>query len=64
MSFIRENFTDSQEKLKLDNINSPSTLALKQTANLSHFFSKFNHTTEIDTSKYPDNAVECRYYDL
>ena len=47
MSFIRENFTDSKEKLKLDNMNSSSTLVLKQTAHLRQLFSQLNHTTEI-----------------
>ena len=61
MSFIRENLTDS---LKLDNMNSTSTLVLKQPANLSQLFSQFNNTTENHTSKVPDNAVKCRYYDI
>ena len=60
MSFIRENLTDS---LKLDNLNSTSTLVLKQAANLSQLFNQFNNTNENHTNKDPDNAVKCRYYD-
>ena len=61
MSFIRENLTDS---LKLDNLNSTSTLVLKQPANLSQLFNQFNNTNENHTNKDPDNAVKCRYYDI
>ena len=61
MSFIRENLSDS---LKLDNLNSTSTLALKQRANLSQLFNQFNNTTENHTKKDPDNVVKCRYYDI
>ena len=61
MSFIRENFTDS---LKLDNMNSISTLVLKQPAKLSQLFNQFNNTTENHTNKDPDNAVKCRHYDI
>ena len=61
MSFIRENLTDS---LKLDNINSTSTLLLKQPANLSQLFNQFNNITENHTKKDPDNVVKCRYYDI
>ena len=60
MSFIRENLTDS---LKLDNMNSTSTLVLKQPANLSQLFNQFNNTTEDHTIKNPDNSVKCRYCD-
>ena len=61
LSFIRENLTDS---FKLDNMNSTSTLVLKQPANLSQLFNQFNNTTENHTNKDPDNAVQCRYYDI
>ena len=61
MSFIRENLTVF---LKLDNLNSTSTLALKQPANLSQLFNQFNNTTENHTNKDSDNAVKCRYYDI
>ena len=61
MSLIRENLTDS---FKLDNMNSTSTLVLKQPANLSQLFNQFNNTTENHTNKDPDNAVQCRYYDI
>ena len=61
MSYISENLTDS---LKLDNLNSTSTLVLKQPANLSQLFNQFNNTNENHTSKDPDNAVKCRYYDI
>ena len=64
LSFIWENFTDSQEKLKLDDTSSLSTLVLKQSANLSQLFNQFNNTTENHTNKDPDNAVKCRYYDI
>ena len=49
MSFIWENITDSQKKLKLDNMNSLSKLVLKQPANLSQIFNQFNNTTENHT---------------
>ena len=61
MSFIRENLTNS---LKLDNMNSTSTLVLKQAVNLSQLFKKFNDTTENHRNRDPDNAVKCRYYDI
>ena len=61
MSFIRENLTDS---LKLDNMNSTSTLVMKQPANLSQLFNQFNNVTENHTNKDPDNVVKCRYYDI
>ena len=60
MSFIRENLTNS---LKLDSMNSTSTLVLKQPVNLSQLFKKFNDTTENHRNRDPDNAVKCRYYD-
>ena len=44
-----ENITDSQKKLKLDNMNSLSKLVLKQPANLSQIFNQFNNTTENHT---------------
>ena len=43
MSFVRENLTDF---LKLDNMNSTSTLVLRQPANLSELFNQFNNITE------------------
>ena len=61
MSLIRENLTDS---LKLDNMNSTSTLVLKQPANLSQLFNQFNNITENHTNRDPDNVVKCRYYDI
>ena len=61
MSFIGENLTDS---LKLDNLNSTSTLVLKQPANLSYLYNQFNNITENHTNKNPDNDVKCRYYDI
>ena len=61
MSFIRDNLTDS---LKLDNMNSTSTLVLKQPANLSQLFNQFNSITENHAKKYPDNVVKCRFYDI
>ena len=61
MSFIRENLNDS---LKLDNMNSTSTLVLKQPANLSQLFNQFNNITENHTNRDPDNVVKCRYYDI
>ena len=61
MSFIRENLTDS---LKFDDLNSTSTLVLKQPANLSQLFNQYNNITENYTKRDPDNVVECRYYDL
>ena len=61
ISFISESLTDS---LKLDNLNSTSTLVLKQSANLSQLFNQFNNTTETHTNKDPDNAVKCRYFDI
>ena len=60
MSFIRDNLTDS---LKLDNMNSTSTLVLKQPANLSQLFNQFNNITENHTNGDPD-VVKCRYYDI
>ena len=59
MSFTRENLTNS---LKLDNMNSTSTLFLKQPADLSQLFKQFNNITENHTNRDPDNAVKCRYY--
>ena len=47
----------------MDNMNSTSTLVLKQPANLSQLFNQFNNTTEDHTIKNPDNSVKCRYYD-
>ena len=44
-----ENITDSQKKLKLDNMNSLSKLVMKQPANLSQIFNQFNNTTENHT---------------
>ena len=61
MSFIRENLTDF---LKLDNMNSTSTLVFKQPANLSQLFNQFNSTTENQANKDSDNVVKCRYYDI
>ena len=61
MSFITEHFTDS---FKLDNMNSTSTLALKQPAILSPLFNQFNNITENHTNRDPDNVVKCRYYDI
>ena len=61
MSFVRDNLTDS---LKLDNMNSTSTLVLKQPANLSQLFNQFNNITENHAKKYPDNVVKCRFYDI
>ena len=61
MLFIKENLTDS---LKLDNMNSTSTLVLKQPANLSQLFNQFNNITENHTNKDPDNVVKCIYYDI
>ena len=61
VSFIRENLTDS---LKLDNLNSTSTLVLKQPANLSQLFNQFDNTNKNHTNKDPDNVVKCRYYDI
>ena len=60
MSFIRDNLTDS---LNLDNMNSASTLVLKQPANLSQLFNQFNNITENHTNRDPD-VVKCRYYDI
>ena len=57
MSFVRDNLTDS---LKLDNMNSTSTLVLKQPANLSQLFNQFSKITENHTNRDPD-AVKCRY---
>ena len=61
MSFIRENLTDYP---KLDNMNSSSTVVLKQPAKLSQLFNQSNNTTENHTNKDPDNAVKCRSYDI
>ena len=61
MSFIRENLTDS---IRLNNMNSTSTLVLKQPANLSELFNQFNNITENHAKKYPDNFVKCRFYDI
>ena len=61
MLFIMENITDSQKKLKLDNMNSLSKLVMKQPANLSQIFNQFNNTTDDHTNKDPDNAVKCKY---
>ena len=61
MLFIRENLTDF---LKLDNMNSTSTLVLKQPANPSQLFNQFNSTTENHANKDSDNVVKCRYYDI
>ena len=61
LSFIKENLTDS---LKLDNLNSTSTLVLKQPANLCQLFNQFNNTNENHRKKDPDNAVKFRYYDI
>ena len=61
MSFIRDNLTDS---LKLDNMNSASTLVLKQPANLSQLFNQFNNITENHTNRDPDNVMKCRYFDI
>ena len=61
MSFIRDKHTDF---LKLDNMNSTSTLVLKQPANLSQLFNQFNNITENHAKKYPDNVVKCRFYDI
>ena len=46
MSFIKENLSDS---LKLDNMNSTSTLVLKQSVNLSQLFNQFNNITKNHT---------------
>ena len=46
MSFIKENLSDS---LKLDNMNSTSTLVLKQPVNLSQLFNQFNNITKNHT---------------
>ena len=48
MSFVRENLTDF---LKLDNMNSTSTLVLRQPANLSELFNQFNSITENHTNR-------------
>ena len=56
-----ENITDSQKKLKLDNMNSLSKLVMKQPANLSQIFNQFNNTTDDHTNKDADNAVKCKY---
>ena len=61
MSFVRDNLTDS---LKLDNMNSTSTLVLKQPANLSQLLNQFNNITKNHTNRNPDNVVKCRYYDI
>ena len=61
MSYIRENLTDP---LKLDNLNSTSTLVLKQPANWSQLFDQFINITENYTSRDPDNVVKCWYYDI
>ena len=61
MSFTRENVTNS---LKLDNMNSTSTLFLKQPADISQLFKQFNNITENHTNRDPDNVVKCRYYDI
>ena len=53
-----------RKKLTLDNMNSSSTLVLKQPANLSQLFNQFNNITENHTNKDPDNAVKCSYYDI
>ena len=45
-------------------MNSTSTLALKQPANLTQLFNQFNNTTKNHTNKGPDNTVSCRYYDI
>ena len=60
MWFIGENHPDS---LKFDNMNSTSTLALRQPANLSQLFNHFNNYTENHRNRDPDNIVKCRYYD-
>ena len=60
MSFITEHLTDS---FKLDNMNSTSTLALKQPAILSQLFNQFNIITENHTNRDPDNVEKLRYYD-
>ena len=64
MTFIKENFTDSQKKLKLDNMSISSTLALKQPANQSQLFHQLKNGTDNYTNKDPDNAVKCRYHDM
>ena len=53
-----------RKKLNLDDMNSSSTLVLKQPANLSQLFNQFNNITENHTNKDPDNAVKCSYYDI
>ena len=58
MSLIRENLTDS---IKLDTLNSASTLVLKQPANLSQIINQFNDINENNSNKDPDNAVKCRH---
>ena len=52
------------DSLKLDNMNSTSTLVLKQPANLSQLLNQFNNITENHTNRNPDNVVKCRYYDI
>ena len=44
-------------------MNSTSTLALRQPANLSQLFNHFNNYTENHRNRDPDNIVKCRYYD-
>ena len=61
LSLIRENLINS---LKLDNMDSTSTLVLKQPGNVSRLFNQFNNTTENHTNKNPDNAVQCRLWKL
>ena len=47
----------------MDNMNSTSTLVLKQPANLSKLFNQFNNKTKDHTNKDPHNALECRSFD-
>ena len=52
-----ENLTDS---LKLDNMNSTSTLVLKQPPNLSQLFHQFSNITENHANRVPDNVAKYR----
>ena len=61
MSSLRENLTDSHEKLKLNNMNILGTLVSKQSTKLNQLLNQLNNTSESHTNKDPDNAVKCRY---
>ena len=49
---------------KLGNLNSVSTLALKQPANQSQLFNQCNNITENHTNRDPESDEKCRYYDI